>query len=155
MRIEGRLVQGIFRERLNRFLVQVEFRGASVPCFLPNPGRLREWLAPGTVVVLREVLKEGRKTRFDVIGVSVDGRRVSIDARVPNKVLMEVLQRREVEEFSMYSQIKPEWGYGHTRFDFLLTDGQDRCLLEVKSCTLVVGGGPSSQTRRQRGVGDI
>lgn len=153
MKIGGRLVHGIFEGRLNRFMVLVDLEGASTPCFLPNPGRLGGWLVPGAVVVLREVLKEGRKTHFDVIGVSVGGRRVSIDARVPNKLLLETLKGGEVGEFSLYSQVKPEWGYDHTRFDFLLTDGQERCLLEVKSCTLTVDGWalfPDAPTERGR-----
>jgi len=55
-------------------------------------------------------------------------------------------------EFSEYTLIRPEYMYGHTRFDFFLANG-DNCFLEVKSCTLVKDGVamfPDAETVRGR-----
>jgi len=156
MRIKGKMVTGTFWERPNRFLALVRVNGAIVPCFLPNPGRLHELLVPDVKVTLKEASKGDRKTPYDLIGVWANGQRISVDSRVPNQLLLEALRNRELEGFSMYRVVKPEWSFGHTRFDFLLTDGKDgveKCLLEAKSCTLVEGGRalfPDAPTERGR-----
>jgi sugar fermentation stimulation protein A len=76
IRIEGRTVRGVFQERPNRFSAVVRVRDKILLTFLPNSGRMHELLIPGTEVVLREVLKENRKTSYDLIGVSYNGQRV-------------------------------------------------------------------------------
>jgi sugar fermentation stimulation protein A len=153
IKIEGRTLRGIFKERPNRFLAFVRVQNMILPSFLPNPGRMHELLTPGTEVVLREVLKENRKTDYDLIGVLYNGQMVSVDSRVPNKLVLEALKNRDIKELSEYNTIKPEYGYGHTRFDFFLANEQGRCLLEVKSCTLVKDGVamfPDAKTERGR-----
>jgi len=153
MRIRGKMVTGTFRERPNRFLALVRVNGAIVPCFLPNPGRLHELLVPDVKVILKEAPKGDRKTPYDLIGVWANSQKISVDSRVPNQLLLEALRNRELEEFSMYPMVKPEWIFGHTRFDFCLTDGVEKCLLEAKSCTLVEGGRalfPDAPTERGR-----
>ena len=49
--------------------------------------------------------------------------------------------------------IKPEFSYGHSRFDFFLANERESCLLEVKSSTLVKDGVamfPDAVTERGR-----
>ena len=153
IKIEGRIIRGVFQERPNRFLALVNVENRALPSFLSNPGRMRELLTTGTEVVLREVLTENRKTNYDLIGVFYNGQMVSVDSRVPNKLVLEALKNRDIEELSGYNKIKPEYGYGHTRFDFFLSNDQERCLLEVKSCTLVKDGVamfPDAETERGR-----
>jgi sugar fermentation stimulation protein A len=132
-------------------LVRVEDR--VLPSFLPNPGRMQELLTPGNEVVLRKVTKENRKTDYDLIGVFYNGQAVSVDSRVPNKLVLEALRNRDIRELSEFNVIKPEYGYGHTRFDFFLTNEHESCFLEVKSCTLVKNGAalfPDAETERGR-----
>ena len=140
IKIEGKTVRGIFQERPNRFLALIKFENEILPTFLPNPGRMQELLTPGTEVILRKVLKENRKTSYDLIGVFHNDLMVSVDSRVPNKLVLEALKNRDIEELLEYNIIKPEYGYGHTRFDFFLANEHEKCLLEVKSCTLVKDG---------------
>jgi len=153
IKIEGRTLRGVFQERPNRFLALVKVEDMILPSFLPNPGRMHELLTPGTEVILREVLKENRKTDYDLIGVFYNGQVVSVDSRVPNKLVLEALKNGDIEELSEYNVIKPEYGYGHSRFDFFLANGHQSCLLEVKSCTLVKDGValfPDAETERGR-----
>jgi len=153
IKIEGKTVRGIFQERPNRFLPLIKFENEILPTFLPNPGRMQELLTPGTEVILRKVLKENRKTSYDLIGVFHNGQIVSVDSRVPNKLVLEALKNRDIEELLEYNIIKPEYGYGHTRFDFFLANEHEKCLLEVKSCTLVKDGVamfPDAKTERGR-----
>jgi sugar fermentation stimulation protein A len=74
-----------------------------------------------------------------------------VDSRVPNRLVLEALKNKALKEFAEYSTIKPEPSYGHTRFDFLLGNHKELCLLEVKSCTLVRDGiamFPDAKTER-------
>lgn len=141
--VEGKILEGVFERRLTRFSALVSVGGKALPCFLPNPGRLRELLIPNARVVLREsILKQGeRKTLYDIVGVYSDGAVVSIDSRVPNKLVFEALKHGDLPEFSSYGAVKPEYRHERARFDFLLYGGPAKpCLLEVKSCTLVRNG---------------
>jgi len=135
--IKGKLVEGMFEKRLTRFSALVKIKGKTVEVFLPNPGRLQELLTSGTTVVLKEVLKrELRETSYDLIGVFHKGQKLSVDSRVPNRLVFKALKNKDIKELSGYHKIKPEYAYGRTRFDFLLCNNHKPCLLEVKSCTL-------------------
>ncbi|MCW4022044.1 MAG: DNA/RNA nuclease SfsA [Candidatus Bathyarchaeota archaeon] len=138
--VTGKVVKGHFVKRPNRFLALVTLENKIVPCFLPNPGRMKELLFPGVEVFAHEVKKGHRKTKFDLIGVMHEGELISLDTRVPNKLVFEALKNKDIKEFNMYDFVKPEYGYGSSRFDFFLSNGNEKCLLEVKSCSLVEEG---------------
>ena len=93
----GRTIKGVFQKRLNRFLALVRIGAKIYPCFLPNPGRMNELLILGTEVVLKEALKEDRKTGYDVIGILHNGQIVSIDSRLPNKLVLKALKTKAIE----------------------------------------------------------
>jgi sugar fermentation stimulation protein A len=149
-------VEGTFLERPNRFLALVEIDSGRLPCFLPNPGRMEDLLVPGRSVLLRKVLepKPFRKTAYDLIGVRLKDQIVSVDSRLANRLVWEMLNAQTLEGFSKFSEIEPEHIFGNSRLDFLLRskDGE-LCLLEVKSCTLVKNGKglfPDAPTDRGR-----
>ena len=171
MIIEGLKLRGVFVSRPNRFLALVMINQQVTPCYLPDPGRLKELLQPGVEVVIRRPSIEGlphksgngsidkeetivskgmtaRKTKHDVFAVVLkDGRTeklVSVDSRLPNRLVLEALLQRQLKEFQEYDEIRSEFSYGSSRLDFMLERkrGKDRarCLLEVKSCNLTVDG---------------
>lgn len=140
IKVGGRIVKGVFQERPNRFSAFVKVKDKVLLTYLPNPGRMHELLIPGTEVILRKVMKGNRKTGYDLIGVLYNGQRVSVDSRVPNKLVLEALKNKDIKELSEYNIIKPEFGYGHSRLDFFLANKHESCLLEVKSATLVKDG---------------
>ena len=153
IKIEGKIVRGVFQERPNRFAALVKMEENVLLTFLPNPGRMHELLIPGIEVFLRKVTGRNRKTGYDLIGVSYKGQRVSLDSRVPNKLVFEALKNKDIPELSKYTTIKPEFGYGHSRLDFFLANKHENCLLEVKSSTLVKEGVamfPDAVTERGR-----
>jgi sugar fermentation stimulation protein A len=98
---------------------------------------MEELLVPSVKVVLREAEGEHRKTRYDLLAVYHDDLLVSVDTRIPNRLLFEAFKERRLDAFSQYSMIQPEYVYGRSRFDFLLHNNRERCLIEAKSCTLV------------------
>ena len=114
---------------------------------------MTELLIPGAEVVLKEASGGERKTSYDLIGVYQKDQKISLDSRVPNKLVWETLKTGTLPEFHSYTSIRPEYSYSHTRFDFLLKNGAKPCLLEVKSCTLVKDGiamFPDSESIRGR-----
>lgn len=151
MRIVGDLIWARFIERTSGFTVVAEQDGRLLNCFLANPGRLKELLVPGNSLLLRCAAPGGtRKTGFDVIGVCLKGKVVTIDSRIPNALIKEALCAGSLREFEGYSVVRSEPVFGSGRFDFLL---DPRCFVEVKSCTLVKNGValfPDAPTARGR-----
>lgn len=143
----------LFRERLNRFLGEVEIDGGRALCFIPNPGRMEELLRGGGRVYLLERPSERRKTRYDLVLVDLAGTLVSVDSRVPNRVVAEAIEEQRLPEFRGLRIERREPVFEDSRLDFLLSGGSGPLLLEVKSCTLVedgVGLFPDAPTDRGR-----
>ncbi len=152
MRVQ-RLVGGRFRERLTRFSCLVDVEGVTAPCFLPNPGRLTELLVRGNKALLVPKGSENRKTHYDIFALRHREGWVVVDSRVPNRLVHEAITSGSIPELRGYQEVKPEPYYASSRFDFLLTDAGEACLVEVKSCTLVKQGTamfPDAPTLRGR-----
>jgi len=155
MKIAVKLIPATFIKRDNRFRVTVRVEGHPVWVHLPNSGRLRELLVPGRRLLLAAAQAPGRLTAYDLLMVDLDGTLVSIDARLPSRLLYEALQAGRVEEFAGYAQVRREVAYGQSRLDLVLEGGPDggRCFIEVKSVTLVKEGValfPDAPTQRGR-----
>ncbi|OGD58073.1 hypothetical protein A3K78_00425 [Candidatus Bathyarchaeota archaeon RBG_13_52_12] len=147
----GALTPATFVARPNRFLGLAEVDGATVECFIPNPGRMRELLFRGARVYLHRCDHSSRKTSYDLTLTEHEGTLVSIDSRVPNSVIDESIRAELLPEFDGYVIDRHEPIFGDSRFDLRLIDGSRSALLEIKSCTLVVSGialFPDAPTRR-------
>lgn len=140
MKIERPIVEGVFVERVNRFLARVEVGGRQTWAHVPNSGRLHELFAPGRPVLLAAVHGSQRKTRYDLIMVQLGNRLVSMDARLPGHLLHEALLAGGLPPFVGYPDIQREAVFGGSRLDFLLQGERRRCFIEVKSVTLVEEG---------------
>ncbi len=154
MKITGEFYKGVFLERLNRFVAKVKVKEEEHLAHIPDPGRMKELLVPSVEVLLRKVsLNKKRKTNWDLLGVYTPTCLVSVDSRLPNDLIAEALMNSKLKEFSIYQHILREYTYGSSRFDFLLRTNDQKCLLEVKSCTLVKNGHayfPDAPTLRGR-----
>ena len=139
---------GKFIARPNRFIAHVEIDGKPETVHVKNTGRCRELLIPGAGVYLTEPGTPGRKTRYDLIAVRKEnGILFNIDSQAPNKVVREWL---DAQGFDL---VQPEYPYGSSRIDFYMERGQDRYLMEVKGCTLEIGGiGYFPDAPTERGV---
>jgi sugar fermentation stimulation protein A len=151
MNYHSELEPAIFQERPNRFLGVVEHRGERKLCFIPNPGRMNELLEPGRIVYLTRNLGVNRKTCFDMVLVRYEDTLVSIDSRMPNKLLVEAIRSNLLPDFRGFRVTKTEPVYGDSRFDILLSRMDEQVLVEAKSCTLVENGValfPDAPTKR-------
>lgn len=140
MEIKAGLVEAVFLTRDNRFQATVEVDRRRVWAHVPNSGCLEELLTPGRRLLLRPATDRRRKTAYDVLLVDLEGVLVSADARLPNLLVEEALRQGSLSPFEGYETIRREVTRGRSRLDFALEGQGRRCLMEVKSVTLVRGG---------------
>jgi sugar fermentation stimulation protein A len=134
-----------FVRRENRFRAFVERDGQLLAAHVPNSGRLGELLTPGAAVWVAPFQSlTGRKTVCHLALVEYAGTLVSVDARLPNRLVAEALVVEQLAPLTGHRRIQHEVRVGASRLDFLLSHGPDpdrlRCWLEVKSVTLVENG---------------
>lgn len=143
-RFDYTLLPGTFMERPNRFVSILQLgpqeNSQTIKAHVPDPGRLKELLIPGTPVLIRDYGEDtSRKLRYSLEMVySQSGQLVSVNTQLPNRLVGQLLSSAILPGFSGYSLLKREFQYEKSRIDFLLkTPNGENCLLEVKSCTLV------------------
>ena len=129
----GKMVEGIFHARPNRFIAHVEIDGKMEICHVKNTGRCRELLPPGTTVWCAVSNNPGRKTKFDLITVQKGARLINMDSQAPNIAVGEWLKAGGLGEIQ---NLKAETTHGESRFDFSFTKEGKPCFLEVKGVTL-------------------
>ena len=142
------ITRAVFLKRPNRFIAEVHIDGHREVVHVKNTGRCKELLIPGCEVWLTAPGTPDRKTKYDLVAVRKDnGILFNIDSQAPNKVVKEWLDGQN------YDRIVPEYTYGDSRIDFYMERGDEHYLMEVKGCTLEVGGiGYFPDAPTERGV---
>ena len=142
MKIKGPLYDAIFLERPNRFLTIVEVNGKVVESHLPDPGRLKELLLRGALLRVRKVPETAkqRRTKWSTVMVKSGEQFISLDTNLPNKLVKQLLEKKELPFLKEWNLKKSEVTKGKHRFDFLLEKNNLEFFLEVKSVTLVENG---------------
>lgn len=128
---------GIFRDRPNRFIAQVELDGKLEIVHVKNTGRCRELLVPGAKVWCQKSENPARKTKFDLICVEKGPYLINMDSQAPNKAVQEWLLGGGLGQIR---DLRPETVHGDSRFDFAFQKDGKQCYLEVKGVTLEDGG---------------
>lgn len=146
-------VPAVFLERKNRFVALVQTEGQILPVHVKNTGRLKELLQRGNPVMLQKAKDPSRKTGYDLISVRKDPLGwVNIDSQACNLVVREWLEGGN-SCFPAITALKQEYAYGSSRMDFYLESDDRKILMEVKGCTLQIGGkGYFPDAPTQRGV---
>ncbi len=129
--------KGEFISRPNRFIANVIIDGKAETAHVKNTGRCKELLVPGAAVYLQRHHNTERKTKWSLISVEKGARIINIDSQAPNKAVFEWLSKGGLPDVT---DIKPEFSYGSSRVDFLVTAGTQRILIEVKGVTLEKDG---------------
>jgi sugar fermentation stimulation protein A len=138
MRFFGPLEKAGFVSRPNRFLIRCRMSGREITAFLPNPGRLQELLFSDSLLYLsREPVSETRKYPYTVVAVEREGLPIMLHTHKTNTVAEYLIDQGRLPGLENARVIRREVTIGHSRFDFLLDQGGEELVLEVKSCTLV------------------
>lgn len=135
------LHEGVFLERLNRFVAQVKMDGREERVHVKNTGRCAELLVPGSRVYLVKSDAPNRKTAYDLVAVEkrVPGgsRLVNMDSMAPNRAAEEWLASGGL---GALEALRPESTIGDSRYDFCAAQDGRRVVIEVKGCTLETDG---------------
>lgn len=139
------IVEGIFKDRPNRFVAIVEIDGKEEKVHVKNTGRCKELLVKGCTVYLEDFRERmgSRKLAFSLIAVDKNGLLINMDSQAPNKVVEEALISGSITlpNMSHLITIKREQTFGSSRFDFYVEDDKhNRGYIEVKGVTLENGG---------------
>ena len=140
MRFQTPLVPGRLIQRYKRFLADVELDdGRVVTAHCANPGAMIGLKEPGLRVWLEPNDDPKKKLRFGWrVAQLSNGAWVGIDTGVPNKVIKEALQAKQISLLAAYDTILQEQKYGsNSRVDFLLKEsGPPAAYIEVKNVNL-------------------
>ena len=131
------VVSGTFLARPNRFIAHIEIAGKKEICHVKNTGRCRELLPFGAKVYCLDAQSPLRKTRYDLIAVQKGNRLINMDSQAPNAAAQEWLSSGGLGKIE---NLRPEYRYGDSRFDFAFTKAGIPCFLEVKGVTLEENG---------------
>ena len=124
-------------------MVECLLNGKTITAYLPNPGRLWELLQQGSTLYITKTgpsHASDRRIEYTAVAVEKEGVPVFLHTHHTNTVAGWLIKNRRIPGLEDYSIEKPEFTVGRSRFDFLLKKGNDRMLLEVKSCTLFHDG---------------
>ena len=131
------LKEATFLERLNRFLVALDYKNSLLKCHLHDPGRLHELLIRGSKVLILFTKNPSRKTSCDIIAINNGDEWIFVHSGYHSMIARELLKRKLIPELSLFNKIIPEYKIGDSRIDFLLIN-ERKMLLEVKGCTLFI-----------------
>lgn len=133
-------VKGIFKNRPNRFIAEVEVEGKLEIVHVPNTGRCKELLVDNAVVWLKPSDNPNRKTKFSLHFVENKGVLVSLYSQQANSIAYEAIINGKIKELSCYDFHQREKTVDNSRIDIYLANENEECYVEVKGVTLIVDG---------------
>ena len=133
-------VKGIFKNRPNRFIAEVEVDGKLEIAHVPNTGRCKELLVENAIVWLQPSDNPNRKTRFSLHFVENKGVLVSLYSQQANSIVYDAIVNGNIMELAGYSHHQREKTVENSRIDIYLSNDDEECYVEVKGVTLIVDG---------------
>ena len=133
-------VKGIFKNRPNRFIAEVEVDGNLEIAHVPNTGRCKELLVEDAVVWLEPSDNPNRKTKFSLHFVENKGVLVSLYSQQANSIVYDAIVGGKIKELAGYDYHQREKTVDNSRIDIYLANENEECYVEVKGVTLIVDG---------------
>ena len=141
-------LEGVFLSRPNRFVIEAETPRGIIRAHCPNPGRMQELLLPGTPLIFEDSRREHlppsaapvrvpRKTRYSLAACRYKDKIIPLNSSRANAAAEALIIPHLFPEAE---EVRREVTLGPSRFDFLVTGGTRRHLVEVKACTLCEHG---------------
>lgn len=138
--IEG-LKEGIFKNRPNRYLAEVEIDGQVELVHVHDPGRLKELLYLNNKCLVKYAASDKRKTQWDMIAAQKEGDFVLIHSGYHRYIAEAILKDEMLNPFGAIRDLKAEVKHEDSRIDFTFEDSDgNRTWVEVKGCSLSEAG---------------
>ena len=131
-------VKGIFKNRPNRFIAEVEVDGTLEIAHVPNTGRCKELLVENAIVWLKPSDNPNRKTKFSLHFVENRGALVSLYSQQANSIVYDAIIGGKIKELAGYNHHQREKTVDNSRIDIYLANEKEECYVEVKGVTLIV-----------------
>ena len=134
------LQAGTFKKRPNRYLSEVMVDGHVELVHVHDPGRLRELLFEDNACLIKPVLSQTRKTKWDMVFAKKKDEWILVHSAY-HRYLAESLLKKGLSPFGLLKEIKAEVKIGHSRLDFKVkTESDETIWIEVKGCSLSEDG---------------
>ena len=138
MRFKEKLLQGTLIKRYKRFFVDIKYKNKIITAHCPNSGSMMGLLENGNKAWFSISDNPNRKLKYTLEIIEVEKRKVGINTMLSNKIVLEALKYKKIDELVKFNQIKTEVKFSeNTRFDFFLSNNKEKCFLEVKNVTLL------------------
>jgi len=138
-RIADRWEETLFHDRPNRFTLVLRSGKRLIKAYLPNTGRLEEYLVEDSRFYI--VPFTSPKFNYRVASTLYQGHYVFLDTIQMNLVVASLIKQKRFIWLGEHSCIKREKSMDHSRFDFCIERREKAPLMiEVKTCTLVHNG---------------
>ena len=131
------LISGELIKRYKRFFVDVKINNNIVTSHCPNTGSMMGLLRQGNKVWLSKSEDPKRKLKYTLQIIESKKSKVGINTHLTNKIVLEALKYKLINEFKNVDSIKQEVRFGeNTRFDFMLSYKNKKTFVEVKNVTI-------------------
>ena len=100
MNFESELISGLFIKRYKRFFVDIKIKNQIIVAHCPNSGSMLNLLDKGNPVWLTKSNNEKRKLKYSLQIIKSKGRKFGVNTHLANKIMLEALQRKKIEELS-------------------------------------------------------
>ena len=137
MKFKELLLQGTLIKRYKRFFVDIKYKNQIIVAHCPNTGSMLGLLKKGNKVWFSKSNNPKRKLKFTLEIIEVNKSKIGVNTLLANKIILEALTNKAIKPLIKFNNIKPEAKFSDkTRFDFFLTNNEEKCFLEVKNVTL-------------------
>ena len=138
MKFTSSLIKGKFIKRYKRFFVDIKYKSKTITAHCPNSGSMMGLLELGNKVWFSKSDNPKRKLNYTIEIIEINKKKVGINTHLTNKIVLEALKKKKIKSLINFTNIKTEVKFSDkTRFDFLISNGQKKCFLEVKNVTLM------------------
>jgi len=137
MNFENKLISGLLIKRYKRFFVDIKINNQIITAHCPNTGSMYGLLQKGNKVWISKSNNPNRKLKYTLEIIESNNCKVGVNTHSSNKIVQHALQNSLIKEFKDIIEIKPETKFGkNTRFDFLVSNKNEKAFIEVKNVTL-------------------
>ena len=138
MRFTDNLLTGTLIKRYKRFFVDIKYKNKIITGHCPNSDSMMGLLNKGNKVWFSTSDNPKRKLKYTLEIIEVKKKLVGINTMHANKIVLEALNQKKIKNLIKFNNIRTEVKFSDkTRFDFLISNNNRKCFLEVKNVTLV------------------
>lgn len=138
--ILNNLIKAKFLKRYKRFFIDCEIDGEVKIAHCPNTGSMKSIIEEAKYVYVEYNDDPKKKLRYKAHIIELNsGALVCINTMLPNKIVLNAIENKEIKEIENFDEIKPEVNYGDekSKIDIWLKDKSKETFIEVKNTTLL------------------